>query len=65
MTYQPSKVGFVQFTHRDERGSVDYWGILTVEFGEDGGQWVGICRESVLQCKPIRWMKSSSLCERP
>ena len=45
MTYQPSKVGFVQFTHRDERGSVDYWGVLTVEFGEEGGQWVGICRE--------------------
>ena len=45
MTYQPSKVGFVQFTHRDEQGSVDYWGVLTVEFGEEGGQWVGICRE--------------------
>ena len=45
MTYQPSKVGFVQFTHRDEQGFVDYWGVLTVEFREEGGQWVGICRE--------------------
>ena len=45
MTYQPSKVGFAQFTHRDERGSVDYWGVLTVEFGEEGGQWVGLCQE--------------------
>ena len=24
---------------------MDYWGVLTVEFGEEGGQWVGICRE--------------------
>lgn len=45
MTYQPSKVGFAQFTHRDERGFVDYWGVLTVEFGVEEGQWVGVCRE--------------------
>ena len=45
MTYQPSKVGFVQFTHQDDRGFADYWGVLTVEFGEEEGQWVGICRE--------------------
>ena len=24
---------------------MDYWGVLTVEFGEEEGQWVGICRE--------------------
>ena len=35
----------MQFTYRDDGGSVDYWGVLTVEFGEEGGQWVGICRE--------------------
>ena len=45
MTYQPSKVGLVQFTHRDDRGAVDYWGVLTVEFGQEEGQWVGLCQE--------------------
>ena len=45
MAYQPSKLGLVQFTYRDAQGSVDYLGILTVEYGEEGGQWVGICRE--------------------
>ena len=45
MEFQPSKVGFVQFTYRDAQESVDYWGVLTVEFGEEEGQWVGICRE--------------------
>ena len=45
MTYQPSKLGLVQFTYRDAQGAVDYLGVLTVEFGEEGGQWVGICRE--------------------
>ena len=45
MKFEPSKLGFVQFTHRDSQGAIDYLGILTVEFGEEGGQWVGICRE--------------------
>ena len=45
MEFEPSKVGFVQFTYHDTQGAVDYLGVLTVEFGEDGGQWVGICRE--------------------
>ena len=45
MTYQPSKLGHVQFTYRDAQGAVDYLGVLTVEYGEEGGQWVGICRE--------------------
>ena len=45
MAFEPSKLGFVQFTYRDARASVDYLGILTVEYGEEGGQWVGICRE--------------------
>ena len=45
MTYQPSKLGLVQFTYRDAQEAVDYLGALTVEFGEEGGQWVGICRE--------------------
>ena len=45
MAYQPSKLGLVQFTHRDAQGSIDYWGVLTVELGQEGGQWVGVCRE--------------------
>ena len=45
MTYEPSKQGFVQFTYRDAQGAVDYVGVFTVEFGEEGGQWVGVCRE--------------------
>ena len=45
MTYQPTKVSFVQFTYRDAQEAVDYLGMLTVEYGEEGGQWVGICRE--------------------
>ena len=45
MPYQPSKTGLVQFTHRDAQGSVDYWGVLTVEFGQEDGQWVGLCHE--------------------
>ncbi len=45
MTYQPTKVSFVQFTYRDAQEAVDYLGILTVEYGEEEGQWVGICRE--------------------
>ena len=45
MTYRPSKVGLVQFTYRDAQHSVDYWGVLTVEFGQEGGQWVGLCQE--------------------
>ena len=24
---------------------MDYWGVLTVEFGEEEGQWVGVCKE--------------------
>ena len=45
MTYQPSKFGLVQFTYRDAQGSADFWGVLTVEFGEEEGQWVGLCKE--------------------
>ena len=45
MAYQASKLGLVQFTYRDTRGSTDYWGVLTVEFGEEEGQWVGLCKE--------------------
>ena len=45
MEFEPSKVGFVQFTYHDAQGAVDYLGVLTVEFGEEEGQWVGICRE--------------------
>lgn len=37
--------GLIQFTHRDERGSMDYWGVLTVQFGREAGQWVGLCHE--------------------
>ncbi len=45
MTYNPSKLGLVQFTYRDAQGFVDYWGVLSVEFGQDEGQWVGFCKE--------------------
>ena len=45
MTYQPSKLGLVPFTYRDAQGSVDYWGVLTVEFGQEEQQWVGLCKE--------------------
>ena len=38
MTYQPSKLGLVPFTYRDAQGSVDYWGVLTVEFGQEEQQ---------------------------
>ena len=27
------------------RGGVDYWGVLNVQFGEEDGQWVGMCQE--------------------
>ena len=45
VTFEPSKLGFMQFTYRDAQEAVDYLGILTVGFGEEEGQWVGICRE--------------------
>ena len=40
-----SKQGLVQFFYRDEQGGVDYWGVLNVQFGEEEGQWVGMCQE--------------------
>lgn len=40
-----SKQGLVQFFYRDERGGLDYWGVLNVQFGEEDGQWVGMCQE--------------------
>ncbi len=45
MTYQPAKLGLVQFIHRDDEGDIDYCGVLTVEFGQEEGQWVGLCQE--------------------
>ena len=40
-----SKHGLVQFFYRDEERGLDYWGVLNVQFGEDEGQWVGVCLE--------------------
>ena len=40
-----SKQGLVQFFYRDEQGGLDYWGVLNVQFGEEDGQWVGMCQE--------------------
>ena len=40
-----SKQGLVQFFYRDEERGLDYWGVLNVQFGEEDGQWVGICQE--------------------
>ena len=45
MSYQPSKRGLVPFIYRDEREGQDYGGVLTVEFGQEEGQWVGQCLE--------------------
>ena len=45
MAYQPSKRGLVPFIYRDERDGQDYGGVLTVEFGLDEDQWVGLCHE--------------------
>ena len=45
MAYQPSKRGLVQFIYRDQQDGKDYGGVLTVEFGQEEGQWVGQCLE--------------------
>ena len=45
MAYCPSKKGLVPFIYRDDRDGVDYGGVLTVEFGQDEDQWIGLCHE--------------------
>ena len=45
MAYRHSKRGLVQFIYRDTRDGRDYAGVLTVEFGQDEDQWVGLCHE--------------------
>ena len=45
MSQQPSKLGLFRFAHADDQGLPDYWGVLSVEFNQDEGQWVGVCRE--------------------
>lgn len=45
MTYCPSKKGLVPFIYRDDRDGLEYGGVLTVEFGQEEDQWVGLCHE--------------------
>ena len=45
MAYCPSKKGLVQFIYRDDRDGLEYGGVLTVEFGQEEDQWVGLCHE--------------------
>ena len=45
MGQQQPKRGLISFAHVDSQGSLDYWGVLSVEFSQDGDQWVGVCKE--------------------
>ena len=42
---QLPKRRLISFTHVDSQGSQDYEGVLSVEFSQDGDQWVGVCKE--------------------
>ena len=42
---EAAKQESVTVIHRDSQGSPDYVFILSLEYGEESGQWVGFCQE--------------------